>query len=104
VGPPVAGGGAVDGVACTLDGEELHLFVRAPLSEHEGEGGAIENIDRAVATGASPDCTTWVAVGETWFALAADEDLLADVADDLGGTVREVLPTGPPASYVPPGC
>jgi hypothetical protein len=45
-----------------------------------------------------------VAVGETWFALTDDEEVLAAAADDLGGTVREILPTGPPASYSPPGC
>ncbi len=105
---PIRGGAAADGVACTLDGDVVHLFVRAPIDPDAPEGapldGSFENIDRLVATGSSPDCTTWVAVGETWFALTDDEDLLARVADDLGGTVREILPTGPPASYSPPGC
>lgn len=94
---PLRSGAATDGVECYRGETELHLFVRA-------SSGSFERIDRAVATEVSGDCTSWVAVGETWFALAADEDVLAEVADTLGGTVREILPTGPPSSYFPPGC
>jgi len=67
-------------------------------------GGTVENIDRLVATGAEGGCAAWLAVGETWFALAADRDVLERMAAALGGGVREVLPTGPPANYDPPGC
>ena len=98
---PLRSGVATDGVECFRGETELHLFVRA-------SSGSFERIDRAVATNVARDgagdCTSWVAVGETWFALADDEDVLAEVADTLGGTVREILPTGPPASYIPPGC
>jgi hypothetical protein len=107
---PIRGGAATEGAACTVEGIEAHLFVRAstepppPGSLDFPEGGTVENIDRVVGTGVDGGCRSWVAVGETWFALAEERDVLERIAEALGGAVREVLPTGPPASYGPPGC
>lgn len=109
---PLRGEAASDGVACTLDGTEVHLFVRAPIGDLDdsdesyasAQGGSVENIDRLVGTGEDAGCASWVAIGETWFALASDPDVLSSIADELGGSVREIVPAAPPASYVSPGC
>ena len=94
---PIRGGAASSGAACTIDGVEAHLFVRAPTEPPPGAvdsfmGGTVENIDRLVATGGQGGCGAWLAVGETWFALAEDPEVLEGLAAALGGGAGSCCP------------
>jgi hypothetical protein len=94
------------GVDCRLGEATLHIFERDSANPNHPEGGSVAEIDRSLGAAVSdPSCHTWVLIGATWFIVADDEVVLADVEAELGGSVRPIQPVWPVVSYPgAPGC
>jgi hypothetical protein len=108
--PPIRGGAAVSGLACTTPEGMLHLYVRAPeradanRPAHQ-QGGTLANIDRLlqVSEEATPGCELVVFVAEGYFALG-EPAAVAELEAVLGEPVRSTLPAFPDVSYLGNDC
>jgi hypothetical protein len=96
---PIRGNAATSGLRCTVDGEVLHIFARAPIgnaSAHGREqGGTVENIRRLVgAVTVDPTCEPAVLISDDLFVVGSTTDQLAD----LGIAGEAPIPASPTVS------
>lgn len=129
---PTRGRAATSGVACQVDGAEVHVFARAPINEVDealepcttvasptnspttacaepgsfARGGTMGRIAFLVGIGldGAPECAMWILVADGWFVLADDQDVLTSLEAEVGGDTEPIVPAAPPASYPGPGC
>ena len=97
---PIRGGAARAGVACMIDSVTVDVFDRP--DPDDDRGGSIEHIRQLVGATGVASCG-WLAIGDAWFLVANDRATLERAAEMLGGSVVELHPAFPLASYQMPG-
>ena len=104
---PIRGQAATRGISCTVAGEVVHAFDRAPPGDPSAgsyaaqQGGSVENIRRLVgAEQPDPGCDVHLVISDELFLLGGSRDLMLDLAESADLSVEPVVPASPTVSYL----